>query len=77
LEFAMLVQQLGDGASRVHLDIHTSDLEAEVTRLERLGATRIRQAHTWWIMEDPAGLRFCVIPDQPGHLNETNAQRWD
>ena len=74
---AMLVQRLGDGPAAIHIDIHTSDLEAEVARLEQAGATRVQQVHAWWIMRDPAGLLFCVIPDQPGVLDEENAQRWD
>jgi hypothetical protein len=73
----MLVQRLEAGPARVHLDIHTDDLEAEVARLERLGAERVRQVHQWWIMRDPAGLLFCVIPDPPGSLDDDNAQRWD
>jgi len=28
-------------------------------------------------MRDPAGLPFCVIPEPPGALNDSNAQRWD
>lgn len=74
---SLLVQRLEQGPGRVHLDFHTDDLEAEVTRLERLGARRVQQAHRWWIMEDPAGLPFCVIPDPPGTLNDGNAQRWE
>jgi predicted enzyme related to lactoylglutathione lyase len=48
-------------ASRVHLDIETDDIEAEVHRLEKLGAKRIRAVHTWWVMEAPTGQRFCVV----------------
>jgi Glyoxalase-like domain len=76
-ELWLLVQRLGEGPSRVHLDIHTDDLEAEVARLERLGAERVRRVHGWWIMRDPAGLLFCVIPDTSGSLNDGNAQRWE
>ncbi|MGN9842649.1 VOC family protein [Nonomuraea sp. H19] len=77
-EFGLLVQRMGEGSSRVHLDIHTDDLEAEVARLERLGAKRVHHVKgRWWIMEDPAGLPFCVIPDPPGTLDDDNAQRWD
>ncbi|HCT78527.1 MAG TPA: glyoxalase/bleomycin resistance/dioxygenase family protein [Micromonosporaceae bacterium] len=76
-EFGVLVQRLQEGESRVHLDIHTDDLEAEVARLESLGAERVQQVNTWWVMRDPAGLPFCVIPDRPGTLNDENAQRWD
>jgi predicted enzyme related to lactoylglutathione lyase len=47
--------------SRVHLDIESDDVEAEVKRLEKLGATRIEQIRTWWVMEAPTGQRFCVI----------------
>jgi predicted enzyme related to lactoylglutathione lyase len=76
-EFGLLIQQLGDGAARVHLDIHTDDLEAEVARLEALGAQRVAQENSWWVMRDPAGLLFCVIPQPPGSLNDGNAQRWE
>lgn len=48
-------------ASRVHLDIETDDIEAEVRRLEGLGARRIEAVHTWWVMEAPTGQRFCVV----------------
>ena len=76
-DLGFLVQRLEDGPARVHLDIHTDDLEAEVTRLEALGAVRVRMVSFWWVMRDPAGLPFCVIPDRRGNLNENNAQRWD
>jgi predicted enzyme related to lactoylglutathione lyase len=48
-------------ASRVHLDIETDDIEAEVRRLESLGAKRIQAVQTWWVMEAPTGQRFCVV----------------
>lgn len=50
--------------SRVHLDIESDDIEAEVRRLEALGAKRVRQVHTWWVMEAPTGQRFCVVRAQ-------------
>jgi hypothetical protein len=75
--FRLLTQKLGEGPSRVHLDIHTDDLAAEVARLEGLGAHRVREVNGWWLMQDPAGLPFCVLQDPPGRLNEDNAQRWD
>ena len=63
--------------SRVHLDIKTDDLEAEVRRLERLGATRVKKVKHWWVLEAPSGHRFCVIPLHPrqnvGHLNTWGA----
>jgi hypothetical protein len=76
-QFGLLIQRLGHGPGRVHLDIHTDDLAAEVARLEELGAERVRLVHLWWIMRDPAGLLFCVVPEPAGSLTETNAQRWD
>src|ERR1700722_16048852 len=48
-------------ASRVHLDIETDDIDAEVGRLEKLGAKRIQAVRTWWVMEAPTGQRFCVV----------------
>lgn len=47
--------------SRVHLDIETDDIEAEVTRLESLGAKRVQYVHSWCVMEAPTGQRFCVV----------------
>jgi predicted enzyme related to lactoylglutathione lyase len=47
--------------SRVHLDIETNDVEAEVKRLEKLGAKLIEAIQTWWVMEAPTGQRFCVV----------------
>ena len=55
------VQMVGH-PSRVHLDIETDHIEAEVRRLEKLGAKRIVGVHTWVIMEAPTGQRFCVVP---------------
>jgi predicted enzyme related to lactoylglutathione lyase len=50
--------------SRVHLDIETDDIEAEVGRLERLGARRLEKVQTWVVMEAPSGQRFCVVRPQ-------------
>jgi predicted enzyme related to lactoylglutathione lyase len=57
---AIEVQKV-DHPGRVHLDIETDDVEAEATRLEKLGAKRVAKIETWWVMEAPSGHRFCVI----------------
>ena len=62
--------------SRVHLDIKTDDVEAEVQRLERLGATRVKKVRHWLVLEAPSGHRFCVIPLHPGQ-NVGRLNRWD
>ncbi len=64
-----------DHASRVHLDIETDDIEAEVRRLEALGATRVKQLHTWWVMQAPTGQRFCVVRPQAADFAE-RANTW-
>jgi hypothetical protein len=61
--------------SRVHLDIETNDVEAEVKRLEKLGAKRIAAIHTWWVMEAPTGQRFCVVRAGSEDF-ETKASMW-
>jgi predicted enzyme related to lactoylglutathione lyase len=48
--------------SRVHLDIESTDVEAEVRRLEKLGARRVSAVRDWQVMEAPTGQRFCVVP---------------
>lgn len=63
-------------ASRVHLDIETDDIEAEVRRLEALGATRVKQLNTWWVMQAPTGQRFCVVRPQAADFAE-HANVWD
>lgn len=49
--------------SRVHLDIETDDLEAEVARLIALGAKEIARPRDgrWVVLEAPTGQRFCVV----------------
>jgi predicted enzyme related to lactoylglutathione lyase len=69
------VQQV-DHPSRVHLDIESDDVEAEVRRLEALGAKRLKQVRTWWVMEAPTGHRFCVVRPQ-GATFASEANRWD
>jgi predicted enzyme related to lactoylglutathione lyase len=61
--------------SRVHLDIETDDIEAEVRRLEKLGAARVAQVKRWWIMEAPTGHRFCVVRNSSPDFRQ-EAQQW-
>jgi len=51
-----------DHTSRVHIDIESDDVEAEVARLEKLGAKRITAIKNWVVLEAPTGQRFCVVP---------------
>ena len=62
--------------SRVHLDIETDDIEAEVVRLEALGAKRLQWVRDrWWVMEAPTGHRFCVVPMRE-EANRPAPNRW-
>src|SRR5262245_49605948 len=70
----VFVQQV-DHPSRVHIDIETDDVEAEVARLEALGAKRLQKVETWWVMEAPTGHRFCVVRPQRGPLGD-DANIW-
>lgn len=64
-----------DHPSRVHLDIETDDIEAEVARLEALGAKRIADIRRWVVMEAPTGQRFCVV--KPVRANfDRDANTW-
>jgi hypothetical protein len=55
------LQDIGTGAPRVHLDIETDDVDAEVARLTALGAAEVARPHSWVILRDPGGLLFCVV----------------
>ena len=54
--------------NRLHIDLapHTSqDRDAEIARLEQLGATRVDVGQTnevsWTVLADPEGNEFCVL----------------
>ena len=62
-----------DHDSRVHLDIETDDVEAEVKRLESLGAKRVQNVRTFVVMQAPTGHRFCVVrPQRPDFAERAN-----
>ncbi|MCY3544509.1 MAG: VOC family protein [Chloroflexi bacterium] len=69
------LQRVEDDA-RVHLDFETDDVEAEVRRLEALGARRKENMGSFWIMEAPSGHIFCVVPPQSDDF-PADAQVWD
>ena len=69
-----VVQRIEPGGEGVHFDIETDDVDAEVGRLEDLGAKRVRQVKKWWVMEDPGGHRFCVVPVSSTHWPEGAAE---
>jgi predicted enzyme related to lactoylglutathione lyase len=62
-------------ASRVHLDIEADDIDAEVARLEKLGARRVEKVKRWWVMEAPTGQRFCVVRKSSPHF-DAKATTW-
>lgn len=63
--------------SRVHLDIESDDIEAEVRRLEALGARRVAAIKTWVVMEAPTGQRFCVVRPQRNDRVGPHANAWE
>ncbi|MFG1774596.1 VOC family protein [Nocardia salmonicida] len=67
-EVRLLLQATTDpksAKSRMHLDIETDDLDAEVHRLEALGAIRYDHQHErgfeFWVLQDPWHNEFCVL----------------
>lgn len=60
------VEEAKSGKNRVHFDIETPTVDEEVTRLEGLGAQRIKadpieeHGNRWVVMADPEGNEFCV-----------------
>ncbi len=73
-EVTVLVQSVSH-PSRVHIDIETDDIDAEVQRLEGLGARRVAQVKRWWVMEAPTGQRFCVVRPQRSDF-DSGANTW-
>ena len=53
------------GKERMHFDLETDDVDAEVQRLEQLGATRYDHQQLrdfdFWVMRDPWNNEFCIL----------------
>jgi predicted enzyme related to lactoylglutathione lyase len=74
-ELSVQVQRV-EHESRVHVDIETDDIPAEVSRLEKLGATVDERKERWVVMRAPTGQRFCIVRVQREGWPK-NANRWD
>ena len=59
-EISVQIQRV-DHESRVHVDIETDDIAAEVARLEKLGAVVDKRLERWVVMRAPSGQRFCIV----------------
>jgi hypothetical protein len=74
-ELSVQIQRV-DHESRVHIDIETDDIRAEVARLENLGAIVDTRMERWVVMRAPSGQRFCVVRVQRAGFGD-NATTWD
>lgn len=77
LPLDLMIQRVPPEETALHVDIETDDVEAEVRRLERLGARRKRQVKSWWVLEDPAGHAFCVVNVQDKDAWPRGAVEWE
>ncbi|HEV7656205.1 MAG TPA: VOC family protein [Mycobacteriales bacterium] len=68
------LQDIGTDRARLHLDIETDDVAAEVARLVRLGAREVGRGRTWTVLRDPAGLLFCVVPAESPDFSERSRE---
>jgi predicted enzyme related to lactoylglutathione lyase len=66
----VLLQRTADekhGKNRLHLDLRTRDLEAEIARVVALGAAQCTEVPieeggwAWHVLADPDGNEFCVL----------------
>ena len=69
--------QRGTHESRVHIDIETDDIPAQVCRLEKIGARILDCMPRWTVMQAPSGQRFCCVVRVQRHDCPKNATRWD
>src|SRR4051794_10070340 len=75
---ALESQRTGAGTpARLHLDIETDDVAAEVARVVALGASVEEARDGYTVLRDPGGLLFCVVPVQTGDDFEREALSWD
>ena len=71
-----MVQATGEASPRVHIDIESDDIDAEVERLTKLGAVEVERVHSWVVMRDPAGVTFCVVKVQVQDMFDQHATTW-
>jgi Glyoxalase-like domain len=61
------VPEVKSGKNRLHLDLRTADLDAEVERVVALGGLRLtskpvtEHGWRWHILADPDGNEFCIL----------------
>jgi Glyoxalase-like domain len=52
----------------MHIDLETDNVEAEVERLEALGAVRWdhqqERGFDFWVLQDPWGNEFCILQEE-------------
>jgi predicted enzyme related to lactoylglutathione lyase len=70
-EIRILLQKTVDtktSKERMHIDLEADDVEAEVERLEKLGAVRWdhqqERGFDFWVLQDPWGNEFCVLQEE-------------
>lgn len=70
----LLLQRTGDvksGKNRVHLDLRTGDLGAEVVRVQAVGGLVLTPLPVvegdwlWQVLADPDGNELCVLQPPP------------
>jgi predicted enzyme related to lactoylglutathione lyase len=69
------LQRVPPAERAIHLDIESDDVEAEVARLERLGARVKARIRNHVVMEAPSGHAFCVVPAYRKDF-DANAVAW-
>lgn len=66
-----------DDAPRLHLDIETDDVPAEVARLTALGAAPVSRWRDCHVLRAPGGHLLCVLPvESPPDVFGAEANVW-
>ncbi len=59
-------QRLGDGPTRLHLDLHVSHPFAAAEAAEAIGAELVEESpHGYFVMRSPAGFTYCLVEPGP------------
>ncbi|WP_435744306.1 VOC family protein [Nocardioides sp. SYSU DS0663] len=64
-ESYLKVQRLAEGPSRLHLDLHVSDVEAGAARAVELGASVVSRSG-YVVLRSPGGFVFCLVGHPTG-----------
>ena len=63
-------EEKGQQQQMMHLDFYSDNVEDSIQKALQYGATLAEfQSGDWYVLQDPAGHPFCIVPTRKNRLN--------